>query len=113
MPAHSSGTLHEQSNQEFACFCNAPQAFSNASTSVSFLLRAGNAAFAQQALPWLPYRLTYAQHLAEHGHINAASGYVAKVAAALASIQRPPPGLLVARALSADLSQRLQAHAAV
>ncbi|KAK9806007.1 hypothetical protein WJX73_003988 [Symbiochloris irregularis] len=72
----------------------------------------GNAAFAQQALAWLPYRLVYAQHLAEHGHVNAASGYAAKLVASLASIQRPPPGLLVARAMSADLSQRLQAHAA-
>lgn len=74
---------------------------------------AGNAAFAQQALPWLPYRLLYAFHLAEHGHINAASAYAARAVAALAALQRPPPGLLVARALAADLAQRLQVHAAV
>ena len=79
----------------------------------SMLLCVGNAVFAQQALPWLPYRLLYAVHLAEHGHINTASSYAAHLVHTLSGLQRPPPNLMVARSLASDLSQRLHMHASV
>ena len=64
-------------------------------------------------LPWLPYRLVYALRLAEAGHISQAAAYCTRLVAIFEKMQKPPPGVLVAKAMAADLAARLAAHAQV
>lgn len=62
----------------------------------------------------LPYKVVYAARLAEAGLIAPAVHYVGLVQAALASFgAKVPPGLLVCRAMVAELEERLRTHASV
>lgn len=75
------------------------------------------AAAAQPAaltLPLLPFKFVYAARLAEAGLIAPAVHYLGLVQAALASFgAKMPPGLLVFRAMVAELEERLRTHASV
>lgn len=74
-------------------------------------MRAGNPHYL--ALPWLPYRLVYAYHLAEAGHVSQATAYCTRLVAIFEKIPKPPPGMMVAKSLTADLATRLTMHAQV
>lgn len=77
-------------------------------------LHAGAAQPAALTLPMLPYKVVYAARLAEAGLIAPALHYVGLVQAALASFgAKIPPGLLVCRAMVAELEERLRTHATV
>ena len=57
----------------------------------------------------------HAAWLLEYGLLSKAASYCASLQSALGAISgnRVPPGLVVARTLTADLAQRIQEHAAV
>ena len=75
---------------------------------------AGAAQPAALTLPLLPYKVVYAARLAEAGLIAPAVHYVGLVQAALTSLgAKVPPGLLVCRAMVAELEERLRTHALV
>lgn len=62
----------------------------------------------------LPYKVLYAAQLAEAGLVAPAVHYAGLVQAALAALgAKVPPGLLVCRAMVAELEERLRTHAAV
>ena len=67
------------------------------------------------SVPCLPAKLLYAARLAEAGLLPAALQYVGLVQAALGGVPsaKVPPGLAVARALAAELEERLRTHATV
>ena len=77
----------------------------------SHLVHAGNPHYL--ALPWLPYRLAYAYRLAEAGHVSQATAYCARLVAIFEKITKPPPSMMVAKSLAADLASRLTMHAQV
>ena len=72
---------------------------------------AGNPQFV--APPWLPYRLLYAYRLAEYGHISQATAYCMRLGQVYEKLHKPPPGIMVAKALTTDLAARLSEHAKV
>lgn len=61
----------------------------------------------------LPYKLIYAMRLSEYGLVEPALQYCKLVLDALSSMQRPPPALLVCRAVALDFQDCLQQHAQV
>jgi hypothetical protein len=77
-------------------------------------MRAGAAQPAALSGPLLPHKLLYAAALAEAGQVPRALAYIGAAQAGLAAFgAKLPPGLLLARAVAAELEERLRMHAAV
>ncbi len=77
-------------------------------------VHAGNSSYTlQHGLMLLPYKFLYAAQLAEHGLISEAAQYCGAIQQALGAVPKLPPGLVVCRAFTQDLLERLQTYAAV
>ncbi|KAI7843308.1 hypothetical protein COHA_003139 [Chlorella ohadii] len=73
----------------------------------------GNTALSAQYLPVVPYKLLHAYTLAELGLVQQAAAYCQSMERTLQALgNKVPPGLLVCRAVAADLRDRLQQYAA-
>ncbi|PRW60649.1 alpha-amylase [Chlorella sorokiniana] len=72
----------------------------------------GNTALSGQYLPVVPYKLLHAYALAELGLVQQAAAYCQSMERTLQALgNKVPPGLLVCRAVAADLRDRLQQYA--